>query len=258
MKKFLMAFMLLTTTVAANAQFESGKKYYLAVDSAMTSSELESLVNKIRESPNINDIGDSTLDLSAMELPDGQLTTQITLNNANITEIIIPDSLTSLWGQIAGQFQNNKKLITVTYNGTNRISWNNCTFQGCTSLKNFPWHALDTFLLGNQVFGGCTSLESVTIPADIEQICPTFDGCSNLKEVHFLGENPPYMQDDAFADCHPDLIFYVPSEAAREAYLNFTGADSIDSSMKGFANPDVNPYATTPENLAAHVRVEGQ
>ena len=238
--------------------FESGKKYYLAVDSAMTSSDLESLVNKIRESPNINDIGDSTLDLSAMELPDGQLTTQITLNNANITEIIIPDSLTSLWGLIAGQFQNNKKLITVTYNGTNRISWNNCTFQGCTSLKNFPWHALDTFLLGNQVFGGCTSLESVTIPADIEQICPTFDGCSNLKEVHFLGENPPYMQDRAFADCHPDLIFYVPSEAAREAYLNFTGAVSIDSSMKGFANPDVNPYATTPENLAAHVRVEGQ
>lgn len=238
--------------------FESGKKYYLAVDSAMTSSDLESLVNKIRESPNINDIGDSTLDLSAMELPAGQLTTQITLNNANITEIIIPDSLTSLWGQIAGQFQNNKKLITVTYNGTNRISWNNCTFQGCTSLKNFPWHALDTFLLGNQVFGGCTSLESVTIPADIEKLCPTFDGCSNLKEVHFLGENPPYMQDGAFADCHPDLIFYVPSEAAREAYLNFTGADSIDSSMKGFANPDVNPYATTPENLAAHVRVEGQ
>ena len=238
--------------------FESGKKYYLAVDSAMTSSDLESLVNKIRESPNINDIGDSTLDLSAMELPAGQLTTQITLNNANITEIIIPDSLTSLWGLIAGQFQNNKKLITVTYNGTNRISWNNCTFQGCTSLKNFPWHALDTSLLGNQVFGGCTSLESVTIPADIEKICPTFDGCSNLKEVHFLGENPPYMQDRAFADCHPDLIFYVPSEAAREAYLNFTGADSIDSSMKGFANPDVNPYATTPENLAAHVRVEGQ
>ena len=73
-----------------------------------------------------------------------------------------------------------------------------------------------------------------------------------------MGENPPYMQDRAFADCHPDLIFYVPSEAAREAYLNFTGADSIDSSMKGFANPDVNPYATTLENLAAHVRVEGQ
>ena len=247
--------LVVTASNIASLALESGKKYYLAVDSSVTDSELESLLTKIRENP---DIGESTLDLSAMELSDGMLTTKITLEDANITEIIIPDNLLFLNPSLADQFANNTKLVTVTYNGTNKINWNNFTFAGCTSLKKFPWQTIWGGDAGNANFANCTSLESAVIPEGLYGFLTFFRGCTNLKEIHFLDETPPLLDvmnlpygNVVFAECHEDLIFYVPNEAARQAYLSATDTN-------GFANPACNSYATTPENLAAHVRVEGQ
>ena len=239
----------ITSSNIASVNFESGKKYNLVLDSSLTDSEVTTLCAKLK---NNEDIGDSTLDLSAMTVTS---ISAIDLGSANVTELILPETLSSL-----GSCENNTKIVTITYNGTNGLSVGGYAFAGCTSLKNFPWeHVSESSNIGNAMFQGCSALESATIPAYIEYIdCNVFENCSSLKEIHFLGTTPPGLQGGQFDGCHEDLIFYVPSEAARTAFLNDTREDAGGYGRQGFAMAAVNAYATTPENLADHVHVEGQ
>lgn len=62
-------------------------------------------------------------------------------------------------------------------------NWNG-TFTGLTGLKEVKLH--DSFTVGYRTFKGCTSLETVTIPAGAATIgLELFDGCSSLKEIKF-------------------------------------------------------------------------
>lgn len=206
----------------ATMTFESGQKHYIKVDSSVTNENIGDLVSRLQDN---EDIGESTLDLSGMNIE--TLTVDISLGRANITEIILPDSMTGVDASIsASYFQSNSKLVSVVYSGNVSMNWGNWQFGYCTSLKNFPWQTLETGRMGNCMFWGCSSLETATIPAHVSLIGGyAFQDCSSLVEVHLLGTTPPQMETECFSGCDPNLVFYVPagtSAAYEEAgYSSF-------------------------------------
>lgn len=84
------------------------------------------------------------------------------LNNELITDLVIPDSVTSI-GQMP-------------YGG-----W---VFSGCTSLISVKM-SNNVTNIGHCVFKGCTNLQSITISNNITSFAhDVFEGCSNLKNIN--------------------------------------------------------------------------
>lgn len=67
-------------------------------------------------------------------------------------------------------------------------------------------------------YGGCTSLSSIIIPANVETIeTKAFKDCSALKEIHVKNPLPPTVYD-AFST-YSHVVLYVPI-GSKEAYQN--------------------------------------
>ena len=59
--------------------------------------------------------------------------------------------------------------------------------------------------IGNEAFGGCTSLTSITIPDSVTSIgYGAFRNCTSLTAVTFL-EDAPKIEDDAFEKSSPTI-----------------------------------------------------
>lgn len=130
-------------------------------------------------------------------------------------------------------------------------------FEGCTALKKIV--VPDTVcVLGTNIFSGCTSLESVNIPkgfADSEfpsyvfRDClsltslieipktvtiigmGTFNGCASLAGVKMMGDIPPSLKYNAFANS--TFPIYV-LEAAVATYKSASGWTSLASRIVGY------------------------
>lgn len=66
------------------------------------------------------------------------------------------------------------------------------SFEGCTKLKEFVFpNTLGSIRLNNindgNLFKNCSNLETITIPISVTSIYSSFDGCSSLTDVYYMG-----------------------------------------------------------------------
>jgi len=98
----------------------------------------------------------------------------------------------------------------------------NNAFGGCTSLKTVTIPASVT-TIGGDAFWGCTGLTTVTIPASVTNIASfAFSGCANLKAVYFQGDAPAGLGNN-----------YVFSGDSQAVIYYLTGASGWDSVSLG-------------------------
>ena len=118
------------------------------------------------------------------------------LNNDLITELVIPNSVTSI-GNYA--FSGCTGLTSVMIpNSVTSIG--NYAFSGCTGLTsiNIPNNVTS---IGNSAFNSCTGLKSVTIPDSVTSINQSaFSGCMGLTSVT-IGNSVTSIGNYAFSGC---------------------------------------------------------
>lgn len=141
------------------------------------------------------------------------------LNGALVTEVVIPNSITSISNSA---FYNCTNLTSVTIpNSVTSIG--GYAFYGCTGLTNITipdsvtsigystfrcCTGLTSVTIGRNVtsihdaaFGGCTSLMSVTIPDSVTSIgSSAFCNCKSLKSIN-IPDNVVSIGEYAFSDC---------------------------------------------------------
>ena len=66
------------------------------------------------------------------------------------------------------------------------------SFEGCTKLKDFVFpNTLGSIRLNNindgNLFKNCSNLETITIPISVTSIYSSFDGCTSLTDVNYMG-----------------------------------------------------------------------
>lgn len=145
--------------------------------------------------------------LETLVLPEGltKLGTYTFQNSFALKEVTLPSTITS-WGNQT--FTNCTSLTTVHF-APNTTTLGNYLFVGCTSLESITLPEGLTFL-GSYVFQKCTGLKSIVIPEGVQYIAEkktntassyTFDGCTNLETITFLGDNVEIIGSYAFRDC---------------------------------------------------------
>ena len=102
---------------------------------------------------------------------------------SNITEIEIPDSVTSI-GNYAFRGCSGLTSVVIPDSVT---SIGDCAFDGCSGLTSVTIGNSVTSI-GEGAFHECSSLTSITIPDSVTSIGDSaFSWCSGLKEIHYNG-----------------------------------------------------------------------
>ena len=75
-------------------------------------------------------------------------------------------------------------------------------------------------------FHGCKNLMRVDMTPYITDIGDNaFEGCTNLREVHFSGEVPPTLGENAFGNVREDFKIFVPEESLERYYIEWAESD---------------------------------
>ena len=114
-----------------------------------------------------------------------------TANNTTITEIVLPETLTSI-GNYA--FKGCTGLTSVTI-GSSVTSIGNYVFQNCTGITSIEIPNSVTSI-GNYVFQNCIGLTSVTISSSVTNIGKNvFNGCTNLINIYIDENNNSFSSE---------------------------------------------------------------
>ena len=152
-----------------------------------------------------------------------------------LTNIIIPDSLTSLGNSV---FANCSSLKNISF-GNGLKSIGNYAFGSCKALTDITISDSVT-LIGEEAFSLCTSLTNVVISENIASIGRnSFNNCVSLKSVYLRSPKKPAsmgLNIYAFTYCPEDMVIYYPSEA--EEYW--------DDPWQGFHTAPWNPAPAAP------------
>ena len=159
------------------------------------------------------------------------------LNNKLVTELIIPDSVTSI-GEYA--FLGCNSLTSVVI-GDNVASVSNSAFNNCSSLTSVVIGGSVTSI-GDFAFAGCESLTEIVIPNSVRSISNyAFSNCSSLTSVK-IGGSVTSIGSSAFSYCSSLTSVVIPDSVARIGDFAFVGCESLTSIL--FEDPP-NWYRTT-------------
>ena len=124
-------------------------------------------------------------------------------------------------------FDNNKKLTKIDFSAcTNFTTFGNQVFLGCTALETITLpNTISSF--GESVFDGCTSLESINWPTQITKIpSGTFNGCTNL-----TFEIPSYVTkigNNAFQNCDSLVSITINDSITELGSQAFAYCDNLE------------------------------
>ena len=163
--------------------------------------------------------------LTDIEIPDTVTTigSYAFSSATNLASVSIPDSVTTI---NSGAFANCTKLTaveipdSVTYIGSE-------AFKGCTKLAsvNLPAN-LET--LKSCAFLNCTALTEINIPASLNEASYPFEGCSNLKTIHFE-DGITQITNYLFAGCTGLTDIEIPDTVTTIGYQAFYKAANLAS-----------------------------
>ena len=163
--------------------------------------------------------------LTDIEIPDTVTTigSYAFSSATNLASVSIPDSVTTI---NSGAFANCTKLTaveipdSVTYIGSE-------AFKGCTKLASLSLSAnLET--LKSDAFKNCTALTEINIPASLNEASYPFEGCSNLKTIHFE-DGITQITNYLFAGCTGLTDIEIPDTVTTIGYQAFYKAANLAS-----------------------------
>jgi hypothetical protein len=126
------------------------------------------------------------------------------MNNAALTGITIPDSVTYIGGYAFSG--TSLTSVTIPKGVTFIVDW---TFFACTNLTSVAIPDSVTSIEYG-AFAGCSSLTSITIPYSVRRIAGiTFLGCRSLTGIFFEG-NAPRFALLAFGSGLSATVYYLP------------------------------------------------
>ena len=105
-----------------------------------------------------------------------------TINNEEIVDLVIPDSITDLKGY---NFYRLKSIKTLDLKNVQTIG--DSTFEGCTSLTSIDLTNVQT--IGDNAFYGCTSLNSLTIPSTVISISSNAFKGAYIQSSNFVNDS---------------------------------------------------------------------
>lgn len=181
--------------------------------------------------------------------------------NEAITWLYLPDTVKSI---DKSSFSKCTALQEVYIAGVDSIDAK--AFEDCTALRRVEIggckeiNARTTDPSGAGAFCGCTSLEEVVFPVDLENMgVGAFEECIRLKEADLSGTKLPYLSQNAFLRCYslesislPETMAYINGNACLEAYslknLQFAEGSTFfieDSMVYGYQDGN----GPNPDNL---------
>ncbi len=135
--------------------------------------------------------------------------TNIYFNGKLVTDIVIPDTVTTIRDFA---FENFKDLKSATIPDSVK-SIGNSAFKNCTTLKSITIPDSVTSI-DNSAFSYCTSLESITIPDSVTSIGNNvFSSCYDLKSIT-IPNSVTSIGNSAFDGCYRlnDVLYYTGSK----------------------------------------------
>ena len=110
----------------------------------------------------------------------------------------------------ARAFSGNKTLTSITASSA-VSSIQAYAFQNCTNLVYADLSACTMTAVNQELFEGCTSLETVILPSSIKEIYgEVFNGCTSLNTIYILSKDPPkFYQNNYFDGCPDDMKIVI-------------------------------------------------
>jgi len=137
---------------------------------------------------------------------------------SNLTSAVLPSGLTDI---PFSTFESCTSLTSVTIPET-VIKLNTHCFKGCTALSSITLPSSLQFLgtVGNLgdgfCFSGCTALTGITIPSAVTEVGnQVFVGCTGLQSVVFQSINPPEFDNATFGYNSISFPIYVPCNSVQ-------------------------------------------
>ncbi len=153
-------------------------------------------------------------------------------NSDLITELLIPDSVTSIGGFA---FSHYSSLMSVTI-GNSVTSIGGGAFSHCSSLTSITIPDSVTSI-GYDAFYGCSSLTSITIPDSVTSIGEgAFSGCSSLTSIT-IPDSVTSIGRSAFYGCSSLTSITIPNSVTSIGDYAFQGCSSLTIYCKATSKP---------------------